>query len=46
MIALSRRLNTPAMKAARRGLAALEAERIEGHSDITVPLIWHPANRN
>jgi hypothetical protein len=50
-IALSRRLSTPirvdspehtAMKAARRGFAALKAERIEGQSDITVPLIGTP----
>jgi hypothetical protein len=55
LVAIARRLRTPilidgpehaAIKAARRGLEALQTERIELQSDIAAPLIWHDANRN
>jgi hypothetical protein len=48
LVAIARRLRTPilingpehiAMKAARRGLASLQAERVEIQSDIVVPLM-------
>jgi hypothetical protein len=55
LVAMAQRLNTPmlidgpehtAMKAARRGLAALRTERVEGQADFMKPLVWIPANRN
>jgi hypothetical protein len=55
LMAISRRFKTPilingpehtAIKAAQRGLAALNAQRIEGQSDFRIPLVWNPANRN
>jgi hypothetical protein len=55
LVAIARRLRTPilidgpehiAMKAAKRALASLKAQRVEIQSEVTVPLIWHAANRN
>jgi hypothetical protein len=55
LVAMAQRLSTPmlidgpehtAMKAARRGLAALRTERVGGQSDFMKPLVWNPANRN
>jgi hypothetical protein len=55
LVAMAQRLSTPmlidgpehtAMKAARRGLAALRTGRVESQSDIMKPQAWNPGNRN